>query len=312
MLGEVLALIAALCLALAPSFYAIGVRNTDPYRANAIRTIIATVFTLILAYILGELSGDLFKDWRLLLFMIGAGLIGAGGADLLYFHALERIDVSVAIPIVSSFPFWIALFSFILGIESLNLYVLLGLGTIGFGITLVTREQSKKRHSRTIDMTTKAVKVAEAINHPNQVKGVTFALLAAIITAIAFSMYNLGLEHLSPFQANAIRLPMVGALFFVVSKARSSARDKSIKRSRPYLKATLALGTGGILSLVFASLLLFYAMMQIGPTQSAAITSTNPVFAAIFSTIFLKEQLNWEKILGILLVCFGLILIAIF
>jgi len=303
MLGELFALMNTLCLAIAASIYAIGVRNTDPYRANAIRATIGASFALLVALLLNELSKKLFSDGPVLLFTILAGLVGAGLADILYFHALQVTEVSVVVPIKSSAPFWVALISLFIGWDSLNIFIFLGLGTIVLGITLVTRDISVKR----------PVLTTTIIKGRNQKKGVIFALFSALVASIAVLMYNLASNYFTPFQANAIRLPMVGILFFLISRTSSFTRKGHRNEiSKPSRNIMLLLGAGGTLSLGIAGILLFAALSLLGPTRTAAITSTNPVFAAIFSAILLRESLLWQKILGIFLVCIGLILIALF
>ncbi|MFX0209334.1 MAG: DMT family transporter [Candidatus Hodarchaeota archaeon] len=303
MLGELFAIMNAICLAIAATFYAIGVRNTDPYRANAIRATIGASFAILVALLLNELSKQLFSNWPVLLFTILAGLVGAGLGDILYFHALEVTEVSVVVPIKSSTPFWIALISLSLGWDSLNMFIFLGLGTIILGITLVTRDFGSKRPLSTTVI----------IKGRNQKKGMIFALVSALVASIAVLMYNLASNYFTPFQANAIRLPMVGILFFLISRTSSFTRiGHRNEISKPSRNIMLILGAGGTLSLGIAGILLFAALSLIGPTRTIAITSTNPVFAAIFSAILLRESLMWQKIFGIFFVCIGLILIALF
>ena len=60
-----------------------------------------------------------------------------------------------------------------------------------------------------------------------------------------------------------------------------------------------------------SSLLSFYALKMGNAAQVSPITNTSLVFAVILASLFLKEKINWQIILGTVLMGTGAVLIAI-
>ncbi|MBQ8761630.1 MAG: DMT family transporter [Bacteroidales bacterium] len=137
------------------------------------------------------------------------------------------------------------------------------------------------------------------------VKGIVF-LFSAVIVAVA---YSISLRKLTliykpltiTFVQNIIGMIYFIPMFFIMEKVTPS----QIVEIGKYIVPLLSLG-------VFASSVAYtlwaYAFSKLGAAKANIYSNLIPVFTAIFSCIIIGENINIQKILGILLVIGGLIL----
>jgi drug/metabolite transporter (DMT)-like permease len=77
-------------------------------------------------------------------------------------------------------------------------------------------------------------------------------------------------------------------------------------------RALAALLTSGVLSGVFAIYCIFTALRLMAVARVYAFSSLTPLVAALVAHFFLREFLNWQMLLGIVLVSIGVILTQVF
>lgn len=94
MLGETIAIVAALLGAVTGLFSREALRDVDPISANAIRAGVASVFMWILAVITGTLRNAKTIDLTSVVFVIIACIVGMGIGDTLFFKGLTLLGVS--------------------------------------------------------------------------------------------------------------------------------------------------------------------------------------------------------------------------
>lgn len=137
------------------------------------------------------------------------------------------------------------------------------------------------------------------------VKGVIF-LFSAVLVAVAYSISLRKLTLLYKpltitFVQNVIGMIYFIPMVFIMEKSTPS----NIMEISHYIVPLLSLG-------VFASSISYtlwaFAFSKLGASKANIYSNLIPVFTAIFSCIIIRESLNIQKILGILLVIGGLIL----
>ena len=136
-------------------------------------------------------------------------------------------------------------------------------------------------------------------------KGVVF-LFSAVLVAVAYSISLRKLTLLYKpltitFVQNVIGMIYFIPMVFIMEKVTPS----DIMGISHYIVPLLSLG-------VFASSISYtlwaFAFSKLGAAKANIYSNLIPVFTAIFSCIIIRESLNTQKILGILLVIGGLIL----
>jgi DME family drug/metabolite transporter len=289
MLGELAALGAAVCWAISAVLYKMGITDLDPIQVNLIRSVPATVFTLLLFWALNGWSSNPFAMEPYLLAYIGVGvLLGLGVGDCAYFVSLRKIGVSRAVPLTSTYPLFMIPISVILLHEQLVLGVVVG--TIGVVVgTWLVSTPNRSNNSTTRD----DLKI-----------GVALALFTAAIWATGFYFFKLALKVVDVFMACATRLliltPVVALLTYTVSPRKRISRRTYILLS---LAGVLALGVGGTL--------VYYGLKVAAAIVVVPLSATTPLFSTVIAATFLKEKVTLKILAGSILITLGAILISL-
>ena len=135
---------------------------------------------------------------------------------------------------------------------------------------------------------------------------IIFSLLAALCAATVVILSKAGIKDVDSSLAFAIQ----SVLILIVSWSVVIAQGNLPDVSRIDKKVWIYLVSAGVITCV-SSLLSFRALKIGNASQVSPITNTSLVFAVILATIFLKEKINWQVIVGALLMAAGAIFIAV-
>ena len=89
MLGELSALGTAICWAAASSLYVIGMKDTSPFLANAIKTLTGGLFSLIIVIFWDDIWSVLKINSIHIVFLVIITILNLGIGDWLYFRSLK-------------------------------------------------------------------------------------------------------------------------------------------------------------------------------------------------------------------------------
>ena len=132
-----------------------------------------------------------------------------------------------------------------------------------------------------------------------------FAILDALMAAISVTLTKAGLKNVNPFLAFALESVLIltiswSTVFFTGGQSEIAKIDK---------KAWIFLACAGVATCL-ASLFQFRALKD-GPAGAvSSIDRSSLVFTILFATLFLKEKLSWQLVVGGLLIVGGAVLIA--
>ena len=137
----------------------------------------------------------------------------------------------------------------------------------------------------------------------------TKPVLAVIAAGVLWGIINLFVKQLSaagidPLQISLIRMAIAAVCFslFVLIK------DKS--KFKICLKDIWMFACTGIVSIVLFNTCYFYTTIHSQASIAVVLLYTSPVFVMIFSAIFFKEKITWQKILALILTICGCVLVA--
>lgn len=264
----------------------IGIKNTDPTAATAVRTIIILFFSWVMVFVTGQFGGIGDISGKTLTFLILSGL-ATGGSWLCYFRALQIGDVNKVTPVDKSSTVLTMLLAFIILGEELNLLKIVCIVLIGAGTYLMI--EKKKTDKQTTG------------------KGWLFyAVLSAVFASLTSILGKIGISGVPSNLGTAIRtivvLIMAWVMVFVTKK---QGELKKIDRKSMLFIFLSGLTTG-------LSWLCYYKALQDGQASIVVPTDKLSILVTVaFSYIVLKEKLTKKSFLGLVLITAGTLLLVI-
>jgi drug/metabolite transporter (DMT)-like permease len=200
------------------------------------------------------------------------GTLGLAGSNFFYYWAVEKTTVAVAITVQYTAPVWVLLFLVACG-----------------------RHKVTVRHVLAVLLALAGVAVVAGVSSPD-IRLHRAGILAALLAAFSFSLYNIGAQALvmrnDPLKVMTYALLSSAMLWLVVDPPwRLMAHH-------------YAAGQWGFLAL-FACLsmllpygLYFHGLRYLDPTRAVITSCLEPVFAALFAAIFVHEGLRGAQLAG--------------
>ena len=264
-----------------------GIQKTNSDVATALRTVVVLIFSVLMVFVVGsqgtiaEVSG---KSW---LFLVLSGL-ATGASWICYFKALSTGDVNKVAPIDKSSTILSVLLAIILFGETNNLPVKLGCtALIGVGTYLmIEKKESAAQH--------------------NGRSWLYYAAASALFAALTSVLAKVGVSGVESNLATAIRTAVIlvmawGIVFVKGEQSSLKAIDK---------RELLFIGLSGLATGV--SWLCYYYAIQNGDLSIVVpIDKMSILLTALFSRVFLKEKLTRKAALGLSIMCFGTLMMAL-
>ncbi len=223
--------------------------------------------------------------------LIGYGFFGVAMTQFLYFVAIRRIEVGVALIIEYTAPILVALYVRFVLKKDVSARVWLSLLLALLGLTLITQIWTGSK----LD---------------------PFGVLCAFGAAIALAIYFIGGEPLAA-KRNPISLTTlsmgVGAIFWMVVQPFWDLPWDTLNNSvsLPYELGIITLGTVVLYIIIFGTVapfwLYFIAFKYLDSKKAAIFGLLEPVGASIFALFLLGETFITIQIVGGLLVLIGVI-----
>jgi len=261
---------------------AIVLKYYHPVTIIFLRLIISTGFLFIGIKIFGRIEKIEKKDYKLF-------LLSALFNPFLYFigesYGIKLTSPTISAVVIATIPLFTPVIAYFTIREKLTLLNILGLAVSFTGVFIML--------------------VNNRFSFDAPPLGIAF-LLFAVATAIGYSVYLKKLsKSYSPFFIIATQ-NLIGTFFFlpffVVFELNGFLQ---VKPNFELISSIIALA-------VFCSSLAFVAYTiatrEIGVSKTNVFTNLIPVFTGIFSYFIISEQLNSQKIMGIVIVVTGLFL----
>jgi len=288
-IGEVTGLLSALVWAINGLVIRTQSAKMPPALMNSVRCAVGMAFFWTLlpfdsgGFDYGEVT-DL--EWVLLM---AALVVGVGFGDMVYLIAIRDIGVSRTLALTGIYPLTTLLFEQLL----LDLPLRPAFAAGSFLVTAGVLSLASGR-------------VTDSIDDPTKFRrGVIVALSAAFMWGFGTVLLRPAIAHMTPVQANSIRMPLVALLFFVLWwVTRGTGKLREMER-----KAFMWVGVTGLLGMGIGSYLFLFTLQHIGPAKTATLTAATPVFGLLMSMAFLKEKLTVKLAVGVGLCVGGVLLV---
>ena len=135
---------------------------------------------------------------------------------------------------------------------------------------------------------------------------IVFALLAAVSSAAVVIISKAAIKDVDSSLVFAVQ----SILILVVSWSVVAWQGNLSGLMQIERRTLLFLILAGVITCV-SSLLSFYALKLGDASRVSPVERLSLVFAILFAVIFLKEQVNWQVILGAVFMAIGAVLIAL-
>ncbi len=296
MLGDLAALGAAFCWAVAPILYRQALFKSNPISANIVRLATNAAVLLLFVMAIGKWSSIASLPPEVLAMAIASGIIGLGIGDTLYLYGLKFTGVSVAVPLGATYPLFTLVWStFLLG-EPVSAVAVVGALVILAGIWLLSRKKKNE---------------AGSVKGKFVLTGAAVSVAAAAVWSVSITMLNVAvnLPGARTFDANlgivTTRIAAMAMLMLMLAPA--------LDRQRGFLKASrntvIELCVGGLIANALGWLLMNYSFLNVLEVQAVPVSSTTPLFSALAGFLLFREKATANKIVGAVAVVVGVILI---
>ncbi|MBD0260051.1 MAG: EamA family transporter [Cytophagales bacterium] len=135
---------------------------------------------------------------------------------------------------------------------------------------------------------------------------IVFSLLGALSAAIVVTLSKAGVKNMDSSLAFAVQSVLILLVSWGVVAYQGNLGDVSRIDRRTWIYLLAA----GVITCL-SSLFTFRALKLGDASRVSPLERISLVFAIVFAVIFLKERVNWQVILGAVLMAIGALIIAI-
>jgi len=213
-------------------------------------------------------------------------------ASIFYFQAIKYSDLSIAVPMLAFTPLFLLITSpIILGEFPSSLGI--------FGIVLVVAG------SYVLHLQERRKGFWEPFKNLVREKGSRYMLMVAVIFSISANMDKVGVIHSSPIMwIFSLNLLLSIALWGIMLK-RTTDIQQQMKGAWPFL---IAVGLCNGLALIFQMMAI---QMTLVP-YLIAVKRTSVFMTSLFGFFLFKEKRMRERLIGIVMMVFGVLMISFF
>jgi drug/metabolite transporter (DMT)-like permease len=292
-MGEIAALLTAVCWSFTSIFFNNASRAIGSVRVNRLRLLFATIILLVAHWLFLGSPVPLQatkEQW----FWLGiSGIIGLALGDAFLFQAYVHIGARLTTIIMALDPVFSAMIAWIWLGEQLTTAEIIGIIITVFGVGWVVMEQhnGNSRHSR-----------------KDQILGILCGIGAVLGQAIGFVLSKKGLEgNFSPLSGVLIRIIVATLVMWLLAlltgKIKETWAGLEDKSATKYILAG---------SLVGPSLGVWLSMVavQLIPVGIAStVMATRPIMLLPLSKWFYKEEISLRGIIGTIIALIGVAVI---
>jgi DME family drug/metabolite transporter len=266
------------------------VRTLDPHLGsvaiNALRSTLAGA--LLLGWVLAARGATALvaMSWSSALLLALSIVLAIAIGDTVFFESTRRLGLGRGMTIAMTYPLVAAVLAALFLGEALTIRVVAGsLLTLG-GLALIVL-------SRTGEPAVEGWWL-----------GVGGALLAAVAWGASAVMLKPPLQEVEPITAQALRLPLAGAVLFATPWARGTVR--ALRASAPAVVWRMVLL--GVVTAV-SSVLFVASLKWAGVAVATVLSATAPMFAIPLGLVFLGERLDRRRLVGTAVTVAGIVVL---
>jgi drug/metabolite transporter (DMT)-like permease len=296
-LGELAALLTAICYSISSIFFTFAGRKFGPLVSNRLRLVIAILLLGIIHWIVYGSPLPLTAGADRWFWLGISGIVGLAIGDLFLFQAYISLGPRLGLLFLSLSPALASILAWLILGESLNGGNILGITLTLTGITWVVLESNNKgKSARGANVT-----AAQTMNW----KGVLAGMIAGTGQAFGVVLAKIGLKNnFSALSGTVIRMTAAFLALWLVTIIQRQVI--STFRQANYQRSGMLFVLGGAIfgPLVGVSLSLF-AIQNTSIGIASTIIALPPIFLLPIGYFIFKEHISWRAIMGTLITVAG-------
>lgn len=264
-----------------------GISKTDSDIATAIRTVVVLFCAWVMVFVVGSAEMITTIEPKSLLFLLLSGF-ATGASWIFYFKALSMGDVNKVVPIDKSSTILSVLLAIICFGETEHLAVkLIGTVVLAVGIFMMVEKKQTEHKSENRAW-------------------IIYAVLSAVFAALTSILAKVGISGVESNLGTAIRTGVVLAVAWGIVFAKGKyGQLKELDKKEIVFISLSGVATG-------ASWLCYYYAIQNGVVSVVVpIDKMSIIFTVAFSYFVFKEKLSKKALLGLCLMLFATLSMAI-
>lgn len=272
------ALLASTFSGLTSVFAKTGIKNTDSILATFLRTIIISLFLLLIIIFKENINNIFLIDKKTLLFLTLSGISNTL-LWICYFKALDLGTVSKVTPVdKTSIVLTLILSSLFLN-EKITTIKIISIALILLGTFLTIKKESKDSKEN---------------------RWILYAILTAVFTSTTTVLSKIGIENTNTTLITFLRTIVVLIILTTITLFKKKYKYIKDIKSRSWLFIILS-GLSTSLSWLF-----YFKALALGEASIVfPIEKLSLVVSILISIIFLKEKVSKKQIIGIIIIVIG-------
>jgi len=300
-LGEIAALLTAVCYSISSLFFTVAGRKFGPLTSNRLRLVAAVLLLGITHWVVFGSPVPLHAGLQRWLWLGASGVVGLAIGDLFLFQSYVTIGPRLGLLFLSLSPAMASILAWLILGEGLSPGNILGILLTLAGIVWVVWESNSNHDSRA--------------DHPQQslqkvsLKGIIAGLIAATGQALGVVLAKPGLaNNFSPISGNVIRMSSAFLALWLVTIFQGQVISTVQQASHQKTGLLYILGGAIFGPLVGVSLSLF-AVQKTNIGIASTLIALPPIFLLPVSYFVYKERISWQAVAGTIIAILGVALL---
>ena len=287
-MGDIYAIITALCWSSAVILFDVSSKKMDSFQLNVLKNFVG-VFGFILTIIVLSIPIPIFSQHEILILFF-SGVIGIAIADLLFLDSLRRIGSGLSAVVATIYSPSIFIIAYLLFGEIVRLQSYIGGVLVITGIVIAT------------------YKLPQIVKNNDLYIGIIFGVFAQIFTAYSVLLVVPIMENNPIIYIALIRfsIGLIVTVAVLVYRSGIHGLFYTLKEGLGNTTIIIAAILGTYLSVIFWLAGFKYTLAG----RAAIYNQLSTILIIIMAVLFLKETMNVKKWIGITLSIFGAILVS--
>jgi uncharacterized membrane protein len=271
-------------------FVKVGLKDSDPMSAALISSSINVIFLWTLTILFVPLQVFMHKG---IIYLIIAGLLAPCLARVFMYTGIEKVGVSIAAPLRSTFPFFAVTPAILFLGERFTAFVGIAIVSTVLGVVLLSSSPS------------------DNVRAPTQLrwekKDLLFPFAAALFYGVSDFFRKIGMITVTSPVGGATILTTISLSFFAIIFALMKKKRSMTMGSRNALFFSLGGIFGSLGQISLLSALKKGDLIIVSP-----LVSTTPLFVLLLTYIFFKksERITFRVVLGAISVVTGVVILT--
>jgi len=283
MLGEIAALLGALCFAISSVVIRGALDRVGPWWVNLVRTLSASVFLLPLTVLWRWNELVAFHGLSGLYVFLGV-LFSLLIGDILYFTGLRDVGVARAMPLSNTYSLFSMVFAALFLEETVTTFLVVGATLVFVGVQIIVFEPQG------------------TMEFPRKKRGLIVSLIAAVFWAIGSIFFRAALIQEDYVATAFLRMWTLSLLLLTGTFLRGGYGALHSAGRETLLRVAVA----GVVSHGVGSVLYMMSLSLVGAARGVSLISVAPLFGLLFAFSTLKEKVTARIWVGSLLTVTGI------